>query len=282
MQFVLISCIILPVLPNEQFGLSYLFKQIPVELDVFNPYYTWLMVVLIVGMSLGGYILYKFLGQNAGIFLGGVLGGLISSTAATVSYSRQARLGAEKGNGTNSAAIVIMIASTISCLRVLVAVAVVSPDFFLKSVLQVGILALLTFLPGLAMWYVGRHHAGVMPDQKNPTQMKSAIIFGVMYVVVLFALAVAKMYLGGQGLFAVSALSGLTEMDAITLSTAKMSLQDANIMLVGWKMLVVAIMANMVTKTVLAGLLGSRRLLWIMLLLFAIPMLGGAAMLWFW
>ena len=48
------------------------------------------MVVLIVGMSLGGYILYKFLGQNAGIFLGGVLGGIISSTAATVSYSRQA------------------------------------------------------------------------------------------------------------------------------------------------------------------------------------------------
>jgi uncharacterized membrane protein (DUF4010 family) len=282
MQFVLISCIILPVLPNEQFGLSHLFKQYPVELDVFNPYFTWLMVVLIVGMSLGGYILYKFLGQNAGIFLGGVLGGIISSTAATVSYSRQARLGAEKGNGAQSAAIVIMIASTISCLRVLIAVAVVSPDFFLKTVQQVGILALLTFLPGLAIWFVGRHHAGVMPDQKNPTQMKSAIIFGAMYVVVLFALAVAKMYLGGQGLLMVSALSGLTEMDAITLSTARMSLQDPNIMLAGWKMLVIAIMANMVTKTAIAGLLGGTRLLWLMLVLFAIPMLGGAMMFWLW
>ena len=108
MQFVLISCIILPILPNEQFGLSHLFPQFPAELDVFNPYFTWLMVVLIVGMSLGGYILYKFLGQNAGIFLGGVLGGIISSTAATVSYSRQARLDNGKGSGARSAAVVIM------------------------------------------------------------------------------------------------------------------------------------------------------------------------------
>ena len=224
MQFVLISCIILPVLPNEQFGLSHLFPQFPAALDVFNPYFTWLMVVLIVGMSLGGYILYKFLGQNAGIFLGGVLGGIISSTAATVSYSRQARLDPEKGAGAHSAAaVVIMIASTISCLRVAVSIAVVSPDFFLKAILPVAIMAFLTFVPGLAIWYLGRHQPGVMPDQKNPTQLKSAVIFGAMYAVVLFALAVAKLYSGGQGLLAVAGLSGLTEMDAITLSTAKMS-----------------------------------------------------------
>jgi uncharacterized membrane protein (DUF4010 family) len=284
MQFVLISCIILPILPNEQFGLSHRFAQVPPELDVFNPYYTWLMVVLIVGMSLGGYILYKFLGQNAGIFLGGVLGGIISSTAATVSYSRQAHDVDEQGNsGVNAAAVVIMIASAISCLRVLVAVAVVSPDFFLKAVPQVGILAALTFLPGMAIWYLGRHHAGLMPDQKNPTQLNSAVIFGVLYAVVLFALAVAKLYLGNQGLLAVAALSGLTEMDAITLSTAKMSLQDANILNdAGWRMLVVAIMANMVSKTAIAGLLGGRRLFVLMLVLFALPMLGGAALLWLW
>jgi len=282
MQFVLISCIILPVLPNEQLGLSHLFPQFPAEFDVFNPYVTWLMVVLIVGMSLGGYILYKFLGQNAGIFLGGILGGLISSTAATVSYARQARLDPEKGAGAHSAAVVIMIASTVSCLRVLVAVAVVSPDFFLKAVLQVGVLALLTFLPGLAIWYLGRHKPGVMPDQKNPTQLKSAVIFGAMYVVVLFALAVAKHYLGNHGLLAVAGLSGLTEMDAITLSTAKMSLQDPAIMNAGWRMIVVAVMANMVSKSALAGILGGRRLFRLILVLFATPMLGGVAMLWLW
>ena len=177
---------------------------------------------------------------------------------------------------------VIMIASTISCLRVLVAIAVVSPDFFLKAALQVGILAVLTFLPGLAIWYRGRHQPSVMPDQKNPTQLKSAVIFGAMYVVVLFALAVAKLYLGGHGLLAVAGLSGLTEMDAITLSTAKMSLQDPAILRTGWQMLVVAIMANMVSKTALAGILGGKRLFWMMLVLFSIPMLGGVAMIWLW
>ena len=81
------------------------------ELDVFNPFETWLMVVLIVGMSLGGYIVYKFFGGNAGILLGGVLGGAISSTATTVSYSQQAK---DNFIDRRAAAIVIMIASTVS------------------------------------------------------------------------------------------------------------------------------------------------------------------------
>jgi uncharacterized membrane protein (DUF4010 family) len=278
MQFVLISCIILPVLPNRNFGLSAIFPQFPPDLDVVNPFVTWLMVVLIVGMSLGGYILYKFLGQNAGIFLGGVLGGIISSTAATVSYSRQAR---GDPSGARSAAIVIMIASTISCVRVLAAIAVVSPDFFLHAVAPVGAMTLLTFAPGLALWYGSRHQPGIAPDHENPTQLKSAVVFGAMYVLVLFALAAAKHYLGGHGLFMVAGLSGLTEMDAITLSTAKMSLQDPTILeSTGWRMIVIAIAANMVSKTALAGILGGKRLFWMVAGLFAIPMLGGAALLW--
>jgi uncharacterized membrane protein (DUF4010 family) len=79
----------------------------------------------------------------------------------------------------------------------------------------------------------------------------------------------------------VAGLSGLTEMDAITLSTAKMSLQDPTILeSTGWRMIVVAIAANMVTKTALAGILGGKRLFWMVAGLFAIPMLGGAALLW--
>ncbi|MCC6124884.1 MAG: MgtC/SapB family protein [Pirellulales bacterium] len=282
MQFVLISCIILPVLPNENFGLSQLFPQFPAVLDVFNPYFTWLMVVLIVGMSLGGYILYKFLGQNAGIFLGGVLGGIISSTAATASYARQARSDSATGTCAHSAAVVIMIASTISCVRVLISIAVVSPDFLLYAMLPVGIVAVLTFIPGLALWYWVRHRPAAMPDQKNPTQLKSALIFGLLYAVVLFALAAAKYYLGGKGLFAVAGLSGLTEMDAITLSTAKMSLQDADVMQKGWRMIVMAMMANMASKTAIAGILGGNRLFRLTLVLFAIPMFGGAVMLLLW
>ena len=119
MQFVLITCVILPVLPNR----AYTVLNVP---HVFNPRETWWMVVLIVGMSLGGYIVYKFLGRDAGILLGGILGGAISSTATTVSYSRQA--GRQPADD-RTAAIVIMIASTVALIRVFVEVAVVAPEF---------------------------------------------------------------------------------------------------------------------------------------------------------
>jgi uncharacterized membrane protein (DUF4010 family) len=276
MQFVLISCIILPVLPNQTFGPSKLLGLSPPVLDVFNPFETWLMVVLIVGMSLGGYIVYKFFGSNAGILLGGILGGAISSTATTVSCSQRAKDNFFDGR---IAAVVIMIASTISFVRVLIAVLIVSPDFLAKVSGPVGILMGLTFLPAMTIWLLNRKQPRAMPDQKNPTQMKSALVFGVMYVAVLFALAWAKQFIGGSGLYMVAGLSGLTEMDAITLSTARMSLADPSVMANGWRLIVVAAMANMVSKTMIAGLLGGWGLLKQIIILFAIPLAGGTAIL---
>ena len=93
------------------------------------------MVVLIVGLSLAGYIVYKFFGRNAGVLLGGILGGAISSTATTVSYARSAR-GDPTAAGT--AAVVIMIASTVMYLRILVAVAIVSPEFLAHALASDG------------------------------------------------------------------------------------------------------------------------------------------------
>ena len=266
MQFVLITCIILPVIPNRTFG----------PFGVLNPYETWLMVVLIVGMSLGGYIVYKFFGQNAGILLGGVLGGAISSTATTVSYARGAR---ENGLAARTAAIVVLIASTVVYVRVLIEVAVVAPEFLKVVGPPVGVLMALTLLPSLALWYRVRRQSAQMPEQKNPTQLKSAIIFGLMYALVLWALAAAKYYAGSEGLVVVAALSGLTDMDAITLSTARMSLADGQVAAEGWRLIVVASLANLVFKAGLAGALGGRRLWWQIVLLFSIPAAGGVAML---
>jgi uncharacterized membrane protein (DUF4010 family) len=285
MQFVLITCIILPVLPNRTFG--------PLTLKVFNPYETWLMVVLIVGMSLGGYILYKFLGRDAGILLGGVLGGAISSTATTVSYARGTR---GKPLAARIAAVVILIASTVMYARILISVAVVSRDwpFFRGVVVPLAILMALTLAPALVLWLrirrqtrsdekagADRQPAEEMPSQENPTQLKSAVLFGLMYTVVLFALAAAKQaneYVGDHGLYAVAAISGLTEMDAITLSTARMY-DDPLIAQQGWRILVIGAMANLCSKACLAGIMGGRRLLGQISLLFLIPLAGGLAML---
>jgi uncharacterized membrane protein (DUF4010 family) len=156
---------------------------------------------------------------------------------------------------------------------------VVSPEFLLTVILPVIVLMLLTLLPAMVLLLRVRRQAAPMPEQKNPTQLKSAIVFGVIYAAVLLALAVAKHYWQGQGLYAVAFLSGLTEMDAITLSTARMSVSDQLVASDGWRMIVVAAMANLVSKTGIAGLLGGWRLLARVALLFAIPMLGGAALL---
>jgi uncharacterized membrane protein (DUF4010 family) len=85
MQFVLIALVILPILPDRMFG----------PYDVLNPHQIWWMVVLIVGLSLAGYVAFKLVGANAGAVLSGVLGGVISSTATTVTYSRRAKEGTQ-------------------------------------------------------------------------------------------------------------------------------------------------------------------------------------------
>jgi uncharacterized membrane protein (DUF4010 family) len=284
MQFVLITCIILPVLPNVKYGppheilaaFSMPADRVGNSLDVLNPFEIWLMVVLIVGLSLGGYIFYKFFGRNAGILLGGVLGGAISSTATTVSYARGTD---DNPPAARSATIVILIASAVMYVRLLAAIAIVAPRFLATTAAPVIVLMLLTLLPALAIWYGVRREPSQMPEQENPTQLKSAIIFGLMYAGVLFALALAKICWHGEGLYVVAFVSGLTEMDAITLSTARMSLADPLVATDGWRMIIVAAIANLVSKAAIAGLLGGVRLFLRITALFAIPMLGGAAML---
>ena len=269
MQFVLITCIVLPILPNATYG----------PLDVFNPRETWLMVVLIVGMSLGGYIAYKFLGRDAGILLGGILGGAISSTATTVSQARQAH-----GGGVNSktAAIVVMIASTVVFVRVLVEISVVAPKFLYSAGPPLTVLMLFTMIPALAVWYRVRNEPTRMPEQGNPTQLKSALLFGGMYALVLLALAWADESLGKRGLFAVACLSGLTDMDAITLATAGRSKVDQNTFKDGWQLIVAAAVANLAFKAAMIGLLGSRQLLRQILILFAIPATAGILLILLW
>src|SRR4029450_6578247 len=127
MQFVLLSLVILPVLPHKDFG----------PYGVWNPFQIWLMVVLIVGISLTGYIAYKFLGAQKGTLLAGVLGGLIFSPAATVSYARRT---VEHTNLANLAAVVIVIATCVSLGRVLVEVAAVAPIAFASPAPPLGVL----------------------------------------------------------------------------------------------------------------------------------------------
>lgn len=269
MQFALISGIILPVLPNQTYG----------PYEVLNPFNVWLMVVLIVGMSLAGYIMYKFWGQDAGILVGGVLGGAISSTATTVSYAQRTR---EQPRLAGSAAVIVMIASTVLFARVFVEVSLVNAEMLENGLVPLCILAALTLAPALFVWQRVHRHPEPMPEPKNPTHLRPAIIFALIYAVMLLVLAAVKDWVGSAGLYPVAAISGLTEMDAITLSIARMSLEDKQLVTEGWRLIAVAAVTNMLTKAVLAGILGSRELQWRLVAMFAIPGAGGLALAFLW
>ncbi|MFN0112696.1 MAG: MgtC/SapB family protein [Blastocatellia bacterium] len=248
MQFVLISLVILPVLPNRTY-LPY---------AVINPRNIWWMVVLIVGISLGGYIIYKFFGQESGIVLGGILGGLISSTATTASYSKRTK---SSPDSVNLAAIVIMIASTVVFARLMIEIATVAPDFLKAAALPLLIMLVLLALLSALLWFRYRHGQNAMPEMENPSELKSALFFGLVYAVILFAVAAAKEHFGNRGLFIVAGISGLTDVDAITLSTSRLVSDGRLSAESGWKVILIAALSNLIFKGGMIALLGHRLLM---------------------
>ncbi|HZW24877.1 MAG TPA: MgtC/SapB family protein [Gallionella sp.] len=210
LQFSVLTFIVLPILPNQDYG----------PYNAFNPHQAWLMVVLISGLSLTGYAALQIVGTRYGAPLLGLFGGLASSTATTLIYSKHG-----KGNQAmqNLAASVIVIASMVVLVRL----------FVVSSVLAYG------SLPALIPLFAGGLFAGLIvalynwrkmskatelfiPETANPAELHAAIGFGLLYVVVLLFTAWMADVAGSQGLYAVAFASGLTDVDAIVLSSLRL------------------------------------------------------------
>ncbi len=269
MQFVVISLVVLPVLPNRTFG----------PYDVLNPRQIWLMVLLTVGISIAGYAAYKLFGEKAGALLGGVLGGVISSTATTMSY---ARITKRSSRASALAAVVIMVASTIAFLRIIVEIAVVAPSAARTMVPPLAAMLVLMGIVSAAAYFLDHAEKQAMPEQDNPAAFKSALLFGGLYALVLFAVAAVKSHFGNRALYAVAAFSGLTDMDAITLSTANLAVQGRVDPATGWRVVFIASLSNLAFKGLLVAAAGDRNLLVRIALLFGIALVGGGLLLWFW
>ena len=235
MQFVLITFIILPLLPNQTFG----------PFDVFNPYRTWLLVVLITGISLGGYLAYKFMGDRAGTALGGILGGIISSTATTVSYARIAARSPQAGL---RAAVVVIIASAMVYIRITIQILVMAPDHFYQMIWPVAIMFAVSILVSLYAYRLVTKSEHEMPDQRNPSELSTALTFGAAYIVILFVISASTTYLGPEVLYLVAAISGLADMDAITLSVSQKVQYETISATLGWKLILTAIISNTIFK----------------------------------
>lgn len=269
MQFAVLSLIILPVLPNRTFG----------PYDVLNPFQIWLLVVLIVGIGLGGYAVYKMVGPKAGTLLSGLIGGLISSTATTVTYARMAH-SQEKTVGL--AALVILIASTSMFIRMFVEIAAVAPRM-LSALAPPLLLLFVVSLAVCAFTYLRvQQQENAMPEPGNPAELKPALVFGALYALVLLAIAAGKEYFGNRGIYVVALISGFTDVDAITLSTANLAASSAMKVDTAWRAMVIASLANLVFKLGAAGFLGGLPLLRSVLALFSIPFAAGLAVLWLW
>lgn len=280
MQFALISLIVLPALPDRGFG----------PWTVLNPHNIWLMVVLVVGISLVGYVAYKALGTGGGLLLAGVLGGLVSSTATTVSAARRAAGAANGPSASHAAAAVILLASTVVYGRLLVEIGAVAPQFLPRAAGPLAVMAGVSAATAAALWLGARRHGAELPPPSNPTELRSALVFGGIYAAVLLAAAAARQWIGPQGLFAVALVSGLTDMDAITLSVSRMTAGTAAgadglpplDMALAWRAIVVAVMSNLLFKGAIAAALGGRALGGRVAALFGMQVAAGVALVLVW
>jgi len=271
MTFAGISLIVLPILPDRAYG----------PYEVLNPHHIWLMVVLIVGISVVGYFIYKFLGKRAGIISNGILGGMISSTATTVSYARKT---SNAKNINTIAGFIITTASAIALVRILVEVGVVIPGKFNKIALplmvELGCMSVLCV--GLFYWINKEGAAKEMPQPENPAQFKSALIFGLLYGFILLAVAFAKEKFGGEGLYVVAVVSGLTDVDAITLSLSNLMKKDGLDTATGWRLILLASLSNLLFKGIMAAVLGTKKLMKWIGISFGISIATGLLIIWLW
>ena len=210
LQFSVLTFIVLPILPDQNYG----------PYGAFNPHQAWLMVVLISGISLAGYAALQMVGTRYGAPLLGFFGGLVSSTATTMIYAKH---GKNNPVMSNLAALVIVIASMVVLLRLMVVSAVVAYDAL------PGLLPMLTggmlfgLMAALYNWRkVGRTPELYIPETSNPAELHTAVGFGLLYVIVLLGAAWMADIAGNQGLYAVALASGLTDVDAITLSSLRL------------------------------------------------------------
>jgi uncharacterized membrane protein (DUF4010 family) len=245
LQFALITFVVLPILPDEGYG----------PYEKLNPYKIWLMVVLTSGLSLAGYAALRLAPKGVAVPLLGLLGGLVSSTATTLVFSRQLR---DQDKPVDSAVAIITIANLVVLVRIAVLALAIAPKALpvLAPVLGIG-LAAGAIMP-LRGWLRLKKSRGDLPELKNPTDLRQALFFGLMFAVVLVVSAAFHDKAGAIGVYAVSAISGIADMDAIAISTFNlMSGGELEVRQVTWAV-VIALTSNMAFKFSIVLTLGGR------------------------
>jgi uncharacterized membrane protein (DUF4010 family) len=267
-KFVLLALVVIPLLPDRTFG----------PLDVINPFKIGLMIALVAGISFAGYVAARVVGSRRGVLVTGLLGGLVSSTAVTLTFAGRAK---ETPPLVPLLAVGILAASSTMFARMLVVVAVVDRPLLAALAWPLGIMAACGYIVVASSVFRknSKEDASAEPVAlRNPFELTRAVAFGLLYGVVLFVAKAAQVYVGSTGLYASAILAGLTDVDAIMLSLLDLHRagMDGSVAVTG---ITLAAITNTLVKGAIAAAAGGRALGKRVGMLFLVVLIfGGAAL----
>ncbi|WP_404361647.1 MgtC/SapB family protein [Marinobacter sp.] len=265
LKLLLISVVMLPLLPDRNLGPG----------GALNPYEIWWLVVLIASVSFVGYFAIRVGGTEKGLLFTSIFAGMTSSTALTLHFARQSRRAPELSPILGSG---ILLAAGTMFPRILVYCLLISPALLPQLVWPVTVMTLLLYAPALVIWRRNRKNITFEQPQlaRNPLELKSALLFGILLTAILFLGEFLRDWLGDAGVLVLAATSGVADVDAITLSLTRMSLTsiDAQTAIIG---IVIATSVNNGVKCVIAAAIGTRALGMRIALPIILSLLGGLA-----
>ena len=250
LKLLIATFIVLPLLPDRTID----------PWAAVNPYKAWLLVILISGLSLLGYIAMRWLGPARGTVATGLFGGLASSTAVSLSFARESRDPAAASRGAGPLAAGMALAWAVMVVRILAIVAVAHRPLLGRIALPMGaMLAACLAAASLMMRGARTGAAGRDVRLTNPFSLQSAIKFAAFFTVVMMGVKIVQSVAPGHGVYAVAATAGLADVDAITLSMAQMA-RDSGALHAAAVAIVIAAVANTIVKCGIVVVLGARPL----------------------
>ena len=289
LKFLVVAFVALPLLPNETYTLripgellpTWLYAGGELAFEVINPRKVGWMVVLIASISFTGFVSSKLIGAHKGLGLTAFLGGLASSTAVTLSFASRARTTPQL---MNLCVVAILVASTTMFFRVLVEVAVVAPGLLGSVIKPIGAMAITGIIVCIFFWLQRGGTTSESQDVKltNPFELTEAIKFGAFFAIVLLVADLSRKLFGNAGLYLSGLFAGLTDVDAITLSAAQLTLNDLEPIShrTATITITIAALANTVIKGALAYFAGGRKLGLRVIAGFLVVALVGITVLW--
>lgn len=247
LKLLFISVVLLPVLPNQGYG----------PWAFFNPYLTWWMVVLIAALGFSAYLAIRLIGSRKGLLLTAVLGGLVSSTVMTLTL---ARLRERMPDALLACA--LLATSALMFPRILVEIGAIHPAL-LKELALPFAATTLVYLGGTLFHALrGGRASQEAPDEpglRNPFELLPALRFAALLSAILLLVEVGRRLFGDAGIYAVALLSGLADVDAITLSLARAAQGELDPG-VASRGIALAALSNSLVKAGLVVLVGGKRL----------------------